>query len=111
MIKPNVLTPNITGLPNRTVPYVQSDHPSRSQPIGQYEATDQCHQRLQAIQFSSNPCISLVIAIRISDVRTYTVIDMAAQVSIISEEVFSQMKYPPTKIEGKVLLTGAAKKQ
>ena len=88
----------------------------RSETIGQSnppasvsEADCGSHYGLQEIQFSTNPGTSLVIPIRIKGIHTYAVVDTAAQVSIISEDVFRQIKHPLTVSEKKILLTGAAK--
>ena len=63
----------------------------------------------EPVHFSTNPGVSLVIALNVLGVPTEAVVDTAAQVSIISEDFFQQLKHCPIPSET-ILLRGAQKK-
>ena len=63
---------------------------------------------LREIQFSPSKTVSLVIPVKIRGVHTQAVIDTAAQVSIISEELAEKIT-PPFQVKEKVILRGAEK--
>ena len=65
--------------------------------------------RLREVQLSCNyNSISLVIPLKVQGVSTPAMVDTAAQVSIISEDLAKQLS-PPSKLGEKVVLRGAGR--
>ena len=69
---------------------------------------DQASSVIQEIQLSQNPGISLIIPIKVQGLSAQAVVDTAAQVSIISNDLFDKINHPKMPSE-QVLLRGAGK--
>ena len=80
----------------------------QSQPLPTKVNINQTSSVVHEIKLSSNPGISLVIPIKVHGINTHAVVDTAAQVSILSDELFDKLKHPTTPCK-QVLLRGAGK--
>ena len=69
---------------------------------------ESCSAQLREVSYQANVGTSLVVPAQVNGVKTNAVVDTAAQVSIISQELLAEMSSPLSAVE-KVILRGAGK--